>query len=483
MTDEAQRPPPAGPPRPGPQLLQRLGPYATTAVVVGSMIGSGIFKKPAVMAEHLRSPGLLLLTWALAGVITCFGALANAEVASLFPEAGGQYAYFKNIYNRFCGFLYGWAVFAVIQSGSIASIAYVFAEYTGYFVPLPRLSPGLEAFSLHLFGPVTVTPLSHLGLKLLTVATIAALTLVNVRGVALGGAVTSVFTTIKVAAVAALVLLAFSVGQGSTQHFSDAGGAMAPPPSGLWAMGAAMGLALSGAFWSYDGWNNVTFLAGEVRRPERTLPRSLATGTAAVVAIYVLVNLAYLYVLPLHQMAGARLVAADAMARVLGAPGASLLSGLVILSTFGATNGSILSSARVAYAMSRDGLFFSPLGRVHPRHHTPHVALWVQAAWASLLVFSGSFDQLTDMLIFVAWVFYAAGAAGVIVLRWRRPDLPRPFSVPGYPVVPLVFVAFAGAFVVATAAQNPRDVLLGLGLVGLGLPLYGYRLRRAARGA
>ncbi len=462
-------------------LLPRLGLYAASSVVVGSMIGSGIFKKSAVMAGHLHSPGWLLATWVLAGAITCAGALSNAEVAGMFPRAGGQYVYFRKAYNDGVAFLYGWAVFAVIQSGSIASIAYVFAEYLGNllqlggFSELPRLAPHLDGLSIHLFGPVTVTPLASLGLKLLTVGTIALFTGFNILGVALGGAIQSLFTTLKVAAVGALILVTFSVGQGSTANFVDPGGAV---PSlwagGLWPLVAGVGLALSGAFWSYDGWNNVTFLAGEVKNPTRNMPLALGVGTALVVGIYLLVNLAYLYMLPVAEMAGSRLVAADVMQRVLGPMGGALISGLVVLSTFGSTNGSIMASARVSFAMARDGLFFSALGRVHTRFRTPAVALVVQGIWASALVFSGSFDQLTDMLIFVSWVFYALAALGVIMLRIRMPDRDRPYRVWGYPAVPALFITFATIFVAVTLTQNPRDSLLGLALLAPGGLLYWY---------
>lgn len=463
------------------KLLPRLGLFTAAAMVVGSMIGSGIFKKSAAMAAALHSPIRLLSCWALAGLATCCGALTNAEVAGLFPEAGGQYVYFRRIYNNFMGFLYGWATFAVIQTGSIASISYVFAEYSGYFVPLPRLGPELDGWSFTLFHVITVTPLSQLGLKLFTVVVILGLTGLNILGVALGGLVQSVLTTLKVGAVLALVLLAFGWGDGSAQNFVEAGAGMAPLAGGAWGLLGAMALALSGAFWAYDGWNNVTFIGGELKDPARTLPRALIIGTAVVVAVYLLANLAYLWVLPVAQMAGLPLVAAEVMQRVLGPSGGALISGLVILSTFGASHASILCSARVSYAMAQDGLFFPALGRVHPRFRTPAAALVAQGLWASVLVFSGTFDQITDMLVFVSWIFYALGAAGVFVLRRTLPDAPRPYRVPGYPLVPGVFVLFAAVFVCMTLVQNPRDALLGLLLLCPGLPLYLYRRSTSAR--
>ena len=460
-----------------PHLLRQLGLYAAVAVVVGSMIGSGIFKKSAKMAESLDSPELLMGAWILAGVVTCFGALSNAEVAGMFPEAGGQYVFFRRIYNRFVAFLYGWAIFAVIQTGSIASIAYVFAEYLDHFVKLPVLAPELDGYTVEFLGFIPLQPLHQLGIKLVTVVTIVTLTGVNVLGVRLGGHVQSVFTTVKVAAVAGMVLLVFGLGGGDVANFTVAGPGATRLDAGMLALVAGMGVALSGAFWSYDGWNNITFLAGEVREPERNLPRALFIGTATVVGVYLLVNLAYLYMIPMGQMAGSKLIARDVMQKAMGPAGAALISALVMVSTFGSTNGSILASSRVSFAMAADGLFFSPLARIHPRFATPAVALVAQCVWACVLVFSGSFDQLTDMLIFVSWIFYALAAAGVFVLRRKLPDQHRPYRVWGYPFVPAVFVVFASAYVVVTLMGNVRDTALGLLLVALGLPLYLWKAR------
>ena len=315
-------------------------------IVMGSMIGSGIFKKPAVMAAMLPAPSLLLTCWVLAGVITLFGALSTSELAAMIPASGGQYVFFRRIYSRFVAFIYGWSVFAVIQTGSIASIAYVFAEYSGYFFPLPRLAPATEQLSFNILGVIQVTPLADLGVKLLTVSCILLLTTINITGVVLGGAIQNIFTTLKILAIFGLVLLSFSLGEGSFSHFYT------PAPlamDGSWLNTAgAVGMALSGAFWSYDGWNNLSFVSGEVRSPGSSIPRALFVGTAGVLGVYLITNLAFLYVLPAAQMAGSKLVAADVMRSVLGSPGRGLISCLVIFSTFGATNGSILASARVS---------------------------------------------------------------------------------------------------------------------------------------
>jgi basic amino acid/polyamine antiporter, APA family len=466
------------------ELAAKLGLYTASMIVIGSMVGSGIFKKPALMATQLGSPKLMVLVWLVAGLITCFGALANAEVASMITAVGGQYVFFRRIYNDFAGFLYGWAIFAVIQTGSIASISYVCAEYIGYFVQLPHLSPELEHYKISLLGIITIQPLADIGTKVVTATCVLFLSGLNVIGVAVGGAVQNVFTTFKMVAILGVVLACFTLGgQPAAESAATVASGAAPViahPSGIGLIGA-MVAALSGAFWAYDGWNNITYIAGEVRQPSRNIPRALFLGTAAVALLYILVNLAYVHVLPLEKMAGSTLVAADAMRSVLGRTGGALISALVILSTFGTANGTILASARVHFAMARDGLFFRSLGQVIPRFQTPARSLLWQGLWSAALVFSGTFDQLTDMLIFVSWIFYLAGALGVFVLRVREPDTPRPYKVWGYPVVPAVFVLFAATYVVITLRQDFRNSVFGLLLVGLGVPLYLYWRRRGAR--
>jgi len=444
--------------------------FTAISLVVGSMIGSGIFKKTAVMARELHSTGLVLGAWVLGGIVTLAGALTNAEIAGLIPATGGQYAYFRRMYGNFVGYLYGWSVFSVIQTGSIASIAYVFAEYVGYFVPLPRLPAHWEAWQLSLGSVITFAPFVEFGTKLVAVATILVLTGVNVRGVAFGGLVQNVFTVLKLSAIAAVVVLGFAAQAGSVANLTSGSGT--PPPSGTLALIGAMGLALSGAFWAYDGWNNLTYVAAEVHQPQRNVPRALLVGTLLVVAVYLVTNLAYLYVLPLERVEASKLVAADVARQAVGWVGGALVAAGVAVSAFGAANGSTMASARVSFAMARDGLFFAPVGEVHRRFGTPHTALLVQGIWASALVFSGTFDQITDTLIFVSWAFYAAGAAGVFVLRRTMADAPRPFRVPGYPVLPALFVLFASAYVVVSLLSSPRNCLVGLLLVGVGVPPY-----------
>jgi APA family basic amino acid/polyamine antiporter len=451
------------------QLAARLGIFTAVSIVVGSVIGSGIFKKTAVMAQHLDSPVLLLSVWILAGIITLAGAITNAEISSMIPQTGGQYVFFRRIYNNFTGFLYGWAIFAVIQTGSIASISYIFSEYTGYFINLPRLSPDWEAISINLFGFIEIKPFFDIGTKLLTVATIMFLAGINYFGVVLGGFVQNLFTVAKVAAIMVIVFIAFSAGSGSFSHFDHASSVQ---DFSLLKIVGAMGLALSGAFWAYDGWNNITYISSEIKNPVKNVPKALITGTLIVIFVYVITNIAYIYVLPMDKIIESRLVASDAVKQCIGWAGGAFVAIAVMISTFGTTNGTSLASARVYFAMARDGLFPDKVGSVHEKYKTPHVSLIVQGIWASLLVFTGTFDQLTDMLIFVSWIFYALGAAGVFVLRHKEPDTPRPFKVPLYPFLPAVFILFAVIYVAVSFVGNPRDACFGVLLTCIGIPVY-----------
>ncbi len=467
-------------------LVQQLGLFTTITIVVGAMIGSGIFKKPAIMASQLGSPELLLLIWVVAGIITLFGALTNTEIAGMISETGGQYVYFEKMYGEFTAFLYGWAMLAVVQTGSIASITYIFAEYTQYFFPLPHLSEELEK-SFILFIPFIgeVTPLANLGVKSLTILVVIFLTTVNYLGVKFGGGLTAFFTIMKVMAILFLVIFGFASGRGSFENFR----ADLTFQSSNVSMFFGIIMAFSGAFWAYDGWNNITYISGEVKNPRRNIPMGLFFGTLIVIIVYLLINLVYLYILPIDEMVNSKLVASDAAAKFLGVYGGGFIAAAVMISTFGTSNGTIMVSARVYYAMSKNKVFFDLYGKTHPKFHTPANSLVFQAVWTSLLVLSGTFDTLTDMLIFVSWIFYGLGAFGVFVLRKKMPEHPRPYKVFAYPFVPVIFVLFSIFFVVFTlysdvinftnnnfAPGEPRIIksLFGLLLVLLGVPFYIY---------
>ena len=464
-------------------LVPTLGLFTTVMMVVGGIIGSGIFKKSGVMAAQVGSPELLLAVWLVAGIITLFGALTNAEVAGIIPETGGQYAYFDRMFGPFFAYLYGWAVFAVIQTGSIAAVAYIFAEYAAKFVPLPELPASLAALSFHVPFIADITPFADIGTKGLAALLVIGLTAVNYLGVRFGGVVQNIFTLAKVSAMALLVLAAFLLPTGGNiTNFTTASAVI--HPTGL-ALIAAMMAAMQGAFWAYDGWNTISYIGGEIKRPHRNIPLGLAIGMGVVIVVYLLVNLAYAYVLPVDEMAHSKLVAADVADKCFSG-GGRWIAAAVMISTFGTANGMILASARVYFSMSRRNVFPRFLGRTHPRFHTPAASLVVQGVWSALLLLSGTFDTLTDMLIFVSWIFYAAGAYGVFVLRRKMPDTPRSYKVPGYPFVPWIFIGFAAIYLAFTvyndvtgyraaiAAGTPArmDSAFGVALVLVGAPIY-----------
>ncbi|HNX97047.1 MAG TPA: amino acid permease [Candidatus Aminicenantes bacterium] len=470
-------------------LIRQIGLVTAIVYAVGSVIGSGIFRKPGLMASQLGSPLLLLLVWLVAGVMTLFGALSVAETAGMFPQSGGQYVYFNRSYGRLAGYLYGWAVFIVIQTGSIASIAYVFSDSLGYFFHFFRLPAAWEAFALHIPFLGAITPFRFFGLKLCTIALVLSLTLVNYVGVRLGGAVQVLFTVLKVAAIALIVVFALTAGGGHGGNFTQSTVPLTPADTPLF---LAFIVAMSGAFWAYDGWINVTYIAGEVREAQRNLPRALAIAAVIYIVVYLLINVAYFYVIPIGEMAGkyvaadttgqTYLVATDVANRIWQGWGGAIIAIAIMISTFGTANGTIMLSARVYYAMAREGHFFARLKEVHPRFHTPGKSLWVQGGWTSVLILSGTFDQLTDMLILVSWIFYAAAALSVIVLRNRYPDAPRPYKVWGYPVVPWLFILFASVFIGFTVYSDIHNYLtgrapminsvFGIALVALGIPGY-----------
>lgn len=468
------------------ELIRGLGYVTTVAVVVGAVIGSGIFKKPSVMAKELGSPELVLVVWIIAGLVTLFGALSNAEVASIISETGGQYKFFEAMYGHFFAWLYGWAMFIVVQSGSIASISYIFAEYSQFFFPLPHFPVEIEkGFAIHLHWLGVVYPLENIGVKILAICLINFLSAINFRGVVIGGNVSAIFTFMKVLAIFFLILIAFAISNGGFYNFSS----YTPTfQNGQINLLSGFLVSLSAAFWAYDGWNNITYVAGEVKNPKKTIPLALATGTIIVILIYVIVNLAYFYVLPVSEVANSTLVASDVAERALSDFGGAFVAFAVMVSTFGTANGTIMVSARLYYAMAKENLFFSKLSKVHPKYRTPSSSLILQAIWTSILVISGTFDILTDMLIFVSWIFYAMGTLGVFVLRKKMPNAHREYKVPFYPFIPAIFVAFATAFVVFTLFNDITlynqgrtqivNSVMGLLFVLFGIPIYFFYQRK-----
>jgi APA family basic amino acid/polyamine antiporter len=460
-------------------LRRTLGLSSTIAIVAGGIIGSGVFMKPALMMSQLGSPVWLLEVWALAGIITLFGALSNAELAALFPETGGQFIFFQKLYGDRFAYLYGWAAFAVFNTAGNASVAYVCATYAGYFFPLPQFSAATaQSLVLHIPLIGDLYPLDNIGVKLLTILMVLLLTWLNYFSVGHSAALQRLLTWIKLLAITLLVVGLFSSSGGSASHFSST---LTHKPTGWPALVAWMA-ALSGAFWGYDGWNNITFIAGEIKEPRRNIPRSLLAGLLICMLVYVMLNAAFAYVLSPADMAASSWVAADAAYVAAGKTGALVITGLVVISTLGAANSNILSTARVTFALGTAHPAFNWAGRVHPRFHTPGNALWLNGIWTVVLVMTGSFDILTDMLIFVSWFFYGMSVLGVMLLRKRLPDAERPYRVPGYPFVPMIFVLFTACFLVITLVTDIRNYvqgeshlihsLLGVGITLAGLPLY-----------
>lgn len=462
--------------KPKTELIRGLTLTAAIMIVAGSMIGSGIFRKPATMAGQLMSPELLLIVWVLAGVITFIGALCNAEVSGMIDATGGQYVYFEKMYGKFISFIYGWSIIAVIQTGSQAAIAYVFGEYLSYFIKLPELPTFLQEFSFSLPVIGKIFPFIEFHAKGLAIICILFLTGVNYLGVVFGGVVQSFITFVKIGTIVFISVLLFNSDVGSFQNLSTG---FVVPESIAGNFFSIIGLALAGAFWAYDGWNNLTFVAGEVKQSQKNVPLGLLYGTLIVVLVYLLINAAFLYVLPVEIMAESPLVAATAAEIVFGNSGAIIVAIIVVISTFGALNGSIMSTARVCFAMSRNNQFVKKLGTVHPKFGTPHLSLLVQGIWSAVLVMSGTFDTITDYVIFASWLFYMLGAYGVIILRKKMPDAERPYKVWGYPYLPLIFVVFSFFFLLNTLISDLPNAAMGTLLIVMGLPIYFYKRRNA----
>jgi len=456
------------------KLIQGIGLFTAFALVFGSMVGSGVFKKASVMSAYLGSGNLVLLCWVLAGVVTLVGALANAEIAGLIAEPGGQYVYFKRMYGRAFAFFYGWSSFTVIQSATAASVAYVFAESIKVVLPIPEL---LSSWSeITVFG--IFTPFANFSVKAITISLLLFLGTINHLGVKYGGRLSSVMASSVVLCILLVVVACFGFSDGSTANWLQSS---APRPAEQPLFGTGFfGLffaAMMAAFWAYEGWNNIGFLGGEIRNPLRNIPLALIGGTLFVMLLYTLANAAFFYVLPAGALADigeGQIAAVEVVRSFMGSKGAILISILIVFSTFNSTNTTILSAPRVCFAMAKDGLFFKGIEKVHPKHKSPSNALFLQVGWASVLVLSGSFDDLTDMLIFAAFIFYGAGALGVIVMRKKWPDAPRPFKVPLYPWLPLAFALFCLCLVVVSIAEHPKNALMGLSLMAAGLPFWLY---------
>jgi basic amino acid/polyamine antiporter, APA family len=448
-------------------LRRDLGLWGAISIVVGTVIGSGIFLVPRAMVLRVGSPSMVFVVWVFGGLLSLCGALSYAELAAAMPEAGGEYVYLSEAYGPLWGFLYGWTQMWVAKSGSIATLA------TAFFYYLTNFFPTLDGIFYAVPLPLGAhgAPLDLRYGQLLAMALILFLAGVNYFGVKIGGEVQIAVTIVKV------LLIAFIVAAGLA--FGKAHGPAAPvPPHPLTIAGFFA--ALVAALWAYDGWNNVSMVSSEIRQPQRSLPLALIGGTLVVIAIYLAANAAYFHVLSAQQVGSSERVAADMMRRVVGNWGAHAVSIAAMISIFAALNGSILTGARVPYAMARDGLFFAPVAHVNAAYHTPGVSILALSSWSALLVLSGRYEQLYTYVIFASWILYGMTTAGVIVLRHKKPDLPRPYKTLAYPVLPVLFVIVAISLVLSTLFDSPRESLLGLGFIFLGLPFYFYWKKRRA---
>jgi APA family basic amino acid/polyamine antiporter len=454
------------------QLIRSLSLAAATMLVISSVIGSGVYKKVAPMSADLLSPSLVLWAWVLAGVISLCGALSNAEIAGMMADSGGEYVYFRRIYGKFMAFLWGWSTFAVIKTAAVSSIAYVFSHSFNAIFPLPHLPEVIENIEIWVFKPF-----ENAGVKALTILLIVVLTYLNTRGLKGAAALSTWITRLVIVGLLGIVLSGLLFGGGSFSNFNTPSVNYVAHSWTDFTFIKAMFAALLSGFWAYEGWNTVGFLGGEIKDPRKNLPLALFAGMMVIIGAYVLVNFTYLYVLPVDELIGVHQakndIAAVAVVRhFAGNFGATLISIIILITTLGCTNSTILMPPRVYYAMAKDGLFFKRAAEIHPVYHTPNPALWMQGVWACLLVLSGSFDQLTDMLIFAAFFFYGATAFGVFILRKREPDADRPYKVWGYPIVPALFVLFCVALIVITCINHPREAGIGIVLMLSGVPFY-----------
>ncbi|MDR3737054.1 MAG: amino acid permease [Acidobacteriaceae bacterium] len=510
MTSSAGAPVPTG-------LVQSLGLFSSTAIVAGSMIGSGIFLVEAEIARVTDSPALVLAAWVITAVMTVIGALSYGELAAMMPKAGGQYVYLRESLGPLWGFLYGWTLFLVIQTGTIAAVCVAFAKFLGVFFPAISTTHWLWHIAHVPAIPVGPMVLGNMEIGVNTanfaaIVVVIFLAVVNIFGVRLGAVIQNIFTTAKTLALAALVIVGFTVGRtalawnanfghGLREFWRNASFASLHPvqvgiggPIALVNVFVVVAVVQVGSLFSSDSWNNITFTAGEVKNPRRNIPLSLILGTGSVVTLYLLATLAYMLVLPMHgdphgttvlarglQYASEDRVGTAALEVIFHSGGAYLMAGAILVSTFGCANGLSLAGARVYYAMSQDGLFFKSVGKLHPRYHTPVAGLLVQAAWAVLLCVSGSYGQLLDYIIFAVLVFYILTIFGLFVLRVKRPDAPRPYKALGYPVLPALYIGMAAWICVVLLRYKPQYTWPGLVLVLLGIPVYLLWSRRSSR--
>jgi len=465
------------------ELVTGLGLYDATTIVMGSMIGSGIFIVSAEIGREVGSPGLLLAAWLLSGLMTVMAAVTYGELAAMMPRAGGQYVYLREAFGPLCGFLYGWTLFLVIQTGTIAAVAVAFGKFLGVFFPWVSATNILANFgSITLAGHRMAFTISSQ--QLVAIACLLGLALINVFGLRTGAWVQNIFTTLKVGALLGVIALGFLWRGGHS--LAAAAGSVSFWQGAHWDLATLtiVSVALVGPLFSSDAWNNVTFTGAEVINPRRNLPLALFLGTLTVCGLYLICNFAYLHVLTFSQIIHAPedRVGTLAAQLVLGAKGAGLMAAAIMISTFGCINGLTLAGARVYYAMAKDGLFFSPVARVNRKYHSPAVSLLFQGVWAALLTLTGSYNDLLNYVIFAVMLFYILTIAGLFWLRRTQPDAARPYRAFGYPMVPAIYILFAIFVEWALLTHKATQSLEGLGIVALGIPVFYLWRRRSGAG-
>lgn len=448
------------------QLVKGIGLSGATLLVIGSVIGSGIFLTTGGMVAELPSTSLVLVAWVAGGLLAMAGGLTYAEMGSMYPRSGGLYVFLSEAYGPVWGFLFGWACLLVILTGSVATVAVGFAEYFSYFVPSLGTDRILATFAMP-WGPWSIS-----AGQLVAAASIAVITAINYVGVNSTNVVNSILTVAKVGALVLLPILAL-VYLRVDPVFTP----VVPPESARPL--ASFGVMMIAVMWTYEGWYYVAFAAGEIKDAARNVPRALIYGTLALTAIYASVNLAYVYTLTLEEMSGVVRIAEKAVTVLIGPFGAALVAGSVVVSTFGCNVAAVISSSRTCFAMAADGRFFAAASKVHPVHRTPHVAILITSAWSAFLTLTGGYETLFTYVTFASVLFGTLGGAAIFVLRLRRPDVPRPYRALGYPVIPAFYVLGSLALVWNTLMERPGASIAGLGLVALGLPFYVYWARQA----
>ncbi len=426
------------------ELERKLSTFDLTMIAIGSMIGSGIFLTPSIVAQNLPSPLWMLAAWVVGGILALSCALTLTELAGMFPSAGGMYVYLTKAFGRQIGFLFGWAYFVVVNTGGIAALSIAFASFIGAFVDL---------------GPV--------GTQVTALAGLAALTTMNVLGIRFGKVFSDTFSLLKLAGIVALIVVGFTMG--SSENIGSF--SMTSPES----MSGAFAAAMVGVLWAYGGAQHASFTAGDAKNPTKSVPLAILVGTLIVTVVYLLANIAYMLLLPVSDIAGSTRLAADAMKAALGPTGERIMALTIFISILGSLGIFTLTAPRIYFAMANDGLFFRRVAEIHPRFHTPAFAIIVQSAWAAVLIlFYGTFEKLISYVVFVDWIFFGLTGAAVFVLRRTLPDIPRPYKTFGYPVTPAIFVGSSLWFVINTLIDKPEQAIAGLIFLGIGMVIYRY---------